>query len=177
MSPAALIFAGVALAMTCFLAGFFFAAMPLRRRLREADARFDTLKGDFEAVSAVNLHFLKGGAPAAAQREDDTVQRFLDLYDDAKRCLHRALDRHNALAPKPIVIARDGGNILQALADLPPLTFSTDARKETGLRSWLFRVLELEIERRKLRQAPAPDEVAALETELQVWSAMIKQRA
>lgn len=175
MIPTALVFAGIA--MLSFLAGFFFGAAPLRRRLKEADARFDALKSDFDAVSAVNLHFLKARTPAAEPQHDDTLQRFLDLYDEAKRCLHRALDRHNGTAPRPIVITRDGANILQALTDLPPLTFSLDVRKEKGLRSWLFRVLELELERRKLRQAPDADEVIALEGELQVWGPVIKQCA
>jgi hypothetical protein len=181
VSATALVFAALVIGLLSFGAGAYFGGGSFRRRLREADARYEALRRDFETVSAVNLQFLRRPGPAAVRREDaadeDTSQRFLDLYDEAKRCLHRALDRHNATAPRPIVINRDGANILQALTDLPPLSFSDDARKDVGLRSWLYRVLELDLERRKLRQPPGADDVVALERERELWSATLKQRA
>jgi hypothetical protein len=178
VSPTALAFAGVVVGLFCFGAGFFLGGMSSRRRCKEAEARYEALKRDFDTVSAVNLQLLRRQSDEPARSNDkNALQRFLDLYDEAKRCLHRALDRYNATASRPIVISRNGANILQALTDLPPLSFSADARKDAGLRSWLYRVLEMDIERVQLRQAPSTDEVNLLERERELWGAVIKQCA
>ncbi|HYD87583.1 MAG TPA: hypothetical protein VEA80_08925 [Vitreimonas sp.] len=179
MSALALGFAGLAIGLLGFFVGVLFEGASCRRRLKEADARLEALRRDFDTVSTVNLQLLHkpSAKPAAAPVEEGALHRFLDLYDEAKRCLHRALDRHNAKAPRPIVINRDGANILQALTELPPLSFCEDSRKDAGLRSWLYRVLELDVERRKLRQPPGADKVSALECERELWGAVIKQCA
>jgi len=178
VSPTALAVAGLVIGLLCFGTGAVLGGMSARRRRKEAEARYEALKRDFDTISAVNVQLLRRQAAKAAPPADtNTLQRFLDLYDEAKRCLHRALDRHNATAPNPIVVARDGANILQALTDLPPFSFSEDSRKDVGLRSWLYRVLELDIERRKLRQPPGADEVFGLEREREVWGGVIKQCA
>ncbi len=179
MTPTTIGLAGLAFGLLGLAVGFFLGALSARKSLRDERLRYDALKRDFETVSAVNMELLRRQALKAAPplENKNTLQRFLDLYDEAKRCLHRALDRHNATAPRPIVITRDGANILQALTDLPPLTFSDDARKDAGLRSWLYRVIEMDIERRKLRRPPAGDEVSALESERELWGAVIKQCA
>jgi len=175
---AALIIGGLAIGLLGFFAGAYFGGAAGRRRAREADGHYETLKRDFETVSAVNLQLLRRQqAKAPAVPAGDALQHFLDLYDEAKRCLHRALDRHNATAPRPIVITRDGANVLQALTDLPPLSFSEDPRKDAGVRSWLYRVLELDLERRRLRQAPAADDVIALVRERELWSTALKKSA
>lgn len=178
MSPTALAFAGLVIGLMSFGAGALLGGMSSRRRCKSVEARYEALKRDFDTVSAVNLQLLRRQVPQPAAAEDkSTLQRFFDLYDEAKRCLHRALDRHNATAPRPIVIGRDGANILQALTELPPFSFSADERKDVGLRSWLYRVLELDIERRKLRRSPDAEEVIALERERELWGAVIKQCA
>jgi hypothetical protein len=179
VSPAALVVSAIAIAVLGLIAGYVFGSLSRGKRVREVEESYAALKRDFEAVSAVNMQLLRRQTSKLAPGADDrnTLQRFLDLYDEAKRCLHRALDRHNATAPRPIVITRDGANILQALTELPALAFSEDARKDAGLRSWLYRVLELDIERRKLRRAPSAEAVAALERERELWGVVIKQRA
>lgn len=179
MTPTTIGLMGLAFALLGLAAGFFLGGLSARKRLRDERMRYEALKNDFDTVSAVNMELLRRQAMKVPPPLEDknTSQRFLDLYDEAKRCLHRALDRHNATAPRPIVISRDGANILQALTELPPLTFSDDARKDAGLRSWLYRVIEMDIERRKLRRPPAGDEVTALESERELWGAVIKQCA
>lgn len=152
MSPTALALAGLAAGVLAFCAGLYIGILWARGRRREMQARYEALKRDFDSISAANIRMLHRHAPNVVSLTDKSMlQRFLDIYDEAKRCLHRALDRHNAQASVPVVISKDGANILQALTDLPPLSFSEDERKDAGLRSWLYRVLELEMERRMAR--------------------------
>lgn len=161
------------------LAGGFVLGRHLSRaRLREAEANYEALKRDFDTISAVNLQLLRHHAPTSADSGDENMlHRFLELYDDAKRCLHRTLDRHNATAPKPIVISRDGSNILEALHELPECSFSETLGEDAGVRSWLHRVFELDLERRKSRIAPRAEDVLALEGERALWGAALKQAA
>src|SRR5690349_20513976 len=117
VSLTAMVLASVGVGLVALLLGYFAGEFSARRRLKEADQRYETLKRDFEIVSAVNVRLMgkATASPAPASNDDAHNQRFFDLYDDAKRCLHRALDQHNATAPRPIVISRDGSNLLQVL--------------------------------------------------------------
>lgn len=178
MSVIALVLAGLAIGVLGFFAGVFFGGLASRKRLSDGEAHYEALKRDFDTISAVNLQLLRRNTPKAPdQGDENTMQRFMDLYDDAKRCLHRTLDRHNATAPRPIVIARDGGNILDALNELPECSFSATLGEDAGVRSWLHRVFELDLDRRKARRAPRQDDVLALEGERALWGAALKQGA
>lgn len=178
MSAILLVLAGLVVAALSFFVGTYAGGVSARKRLREALSRHEALKRDFETVSAVNLQLLRRHAPRANDTDgEDAVQRFLVLYDDAKRCLHRTLDRHNATAPRPIVISRDGGNILEVLEELPERSFSTERGEDAGVRSWLRRVFEQDLERRRSRAAPHADNVLALEGERGIWGAALKQAA
>lgn len=159
-------------------AGYIAAHVASRRRLGEAAARYEALKRDFEIVSAVNVRLMSQAraAPAAAQGGPGE-DRFFELYDEAKRCLHRALDEHNATAPRPLVISRDGANLLQVLNDLPEGSFSEDAGEDAGVRAWLKRVFELDMRRRATREVSRADAVQALERERELWRAPLKKRA
>jgi hypothetical protein len=148
-----------------------------RRRIEETDRRYDVLKRDFEIVTAVNLRLMDRAIAAPAAPADDGDERFFELYDDAKRCLHRALDAHNATAVKPLVISRDGANVLQVLSDLPENTFSESDGEDAGVRAWLRRVFELEIKRRGQRDVSRGEAVSALERERELWRAPLKKRA
>ena len=178
VSLTAMVFAGIGLALTGLLIGFLVGEFASRRRLKEADARYETLKRDFEIVSAVNVRLMGRANPTPAASNDGTADdRFFDLYDDAKRCLHRTLDQHNATAPRPLVISRDGSNLLQVLSDLPERSFSEDNGEDAGVRAWLRRVFELEMQRRGKRDGARADAVIALERERELWSAPLKKRA
>ena len=178
MSPIVLVLAGFAVAALSFFLGSYAGGLSARRRLNEAASQYEALKRDFETISAVNLQLLRAHVPSATSDDgEDALQRFLVLYDDAKRCLHRTLDRHNATAPRPIVITRDGANILEALDQLPERSFSTERGEDAGVRSWLRRVFEQDLERRRFRAAPQPDRVLALEGERAIWAATLKQAA
>jgi hypothetical protein len=178
VSLTALVLAAVGLALAGLLVGFFVGEFAMRRRLKEADDRYAALKRDFEIVSAVNVRLMARPTPLPAPSGDDTHdQRFFDLYDEAKRCLHRALDQHNATAERPLVISRDGGNLLQVLSDLPEGSFSQDTGEDAGVRAWLRRVFELEIQRRGKRGGARAEALAALERERDLWRAPLKKRA
>ena len=178
VSLTAMVLAGIGLALTGLLIGFLVGEFASRRRLKEADARYETLKRDFEIVSAVNVRLMGRANPTPAASNDGTADdRFFDLYDDAKRCLHRTLDQHNATAPRPLVISRDGSNLLQVLSDLPERSFSEDNGEDAGVRAWLRRVFELEMQRRGKRDGARADAVTALERERVLWSAPLKKRA
>jgi hypothetical protein len=177
VSLIALIIAG-ALGIVGALIGFFVGGIVVRRRLAEAAERYETLKRDFEAISAVNVRLMGRTRKApAASNSQSANDRFLELYDDAKRCLHRTLDQHNATAPRPLVISRDGGNLLQVLSDLPEQSFSEDRGEDAGVRAWLKRVFELDIKRRASRSITQPDAVTALERERELWREPLKKRA
>lgn len=179
VSLIAIVLAGSSLLCAGLIIGFFIGEFGARLRLREADVRYETLKRDFEMVSAVNVRLMARAATSPAPSNDEAQgQRFFDLYDDAKRCLHRALDQHNATAPRPLVISRDGGNMLQVLSDLPECSFSEDRGEDAGVRAWLWRVLELEKQRRSKRGDPQPETLTALERERELWRApLMKKRA
>ena len=145
---------------------FFIGEFAARKRFKDADDRYEALKRDFEIVSAVNVRLMGHAASAPpAANDEDADDRFFDLYDDAKRCLHRTLDQHNATAPRPLVISRDGGNLLQVLSDLPERSFSEDNGEDAGVRAWLRRVFELEMQRRAKREGAQPEALIALERE------------
>lgn len=177
MSVAALVLAGFGLVLAGVL-GFSLGGFAARKRLKDSDHRYEALKRDFEIVSAVNVR-LMGRAVAAppVSNDADANDRFFDLYDDAKRCLHRALDQHNATAPRPLVISRDGSNLLQVLSDLPERSFSDDNGEDAGVRAWLRRVFELEQRRRDKREGARADSVSALERERELWREPLKKRA
>lgn len=178
VSEIALIFSALGIAVVSLLTGFFIGALPLRRRLQHAEDRHDALQAEFEIVSAINAR-LTGRTPATLAVSNDPVaeERFFELYDAAKHCLHRTLDQHNSTAPRPLVISRDGGNLLQVLSDLPERSFSDDRGEDAGVRAWLRRVFELDIERRATRAGPQTSEVLALEREREIWRAPLKKRA
>ena len=178
VSLAASVLAGVGLALAGLLIGFFLGQFAARRRLKEAEARYDALKRDFEMVSAVNVRLMDRASPTPAASNDETANdRFFDLYDDAKRCLHRTLDQHNATAPRPLVISRDGSNLLQVLNDLPERSFSEDNGEDAGVRGWLRRVFEFEMQRRGKRESARPEAVIALERERELWREPLRKRA
>jgi hypothetical protein len=177
VSVVALVLAGLGVVLAGVL-GFFLGEFAARRKLKDADDRYDALKRDFEIVSAVNVRLMGRAVVAAPVSDDaDANDRFFDLYDDAKRCLHRALDQHNATAPRPLVISRDGSNLLQVLSDLPERSFSDDNGEDAGVRAWLRRVFELEQQRRDKRGGARADTVIALERERELWREPLKKRA
>jgi hypothetical protein len=178
VSLTATVLAGAGFGLVGLLIGFFAGEHVSRRSLREADDRYEALKRDFAVVSAVNLRLMERATPVpSASINQPADDRFFDLYDDAKRCLHRALDRHNATAPRPLVISRDGGNLLQVLSDLPAQSFSADRGEDAGVRAWLRRVFELDIERRAQRTGSRAEAVFALERERELWRAPLKKSA
>ena len=74
--------------------------------------------------------------PNSAEVANEVEPALPHLYDEAKRCLHRALDRHNAKAPgrsSSIAMGRHPSGRTDAAA-----TFSDDARKECWAPSWLI---------------------------------------
>lgn len=152
-----------------FGAGILLGERLARRRLREAEDRYQTLKRDYDAVTTLNLRLMRKETQTSAPPSEDALARFLELYDAAKRVLHRALDQHNASAPKPIVISRDGANLLRVLDDLPVGRIEADDRQEAGVRSWLRRVFELERVRRVSGDAPDGDAILTLEAERTLW--------
>jgi|GEM_PF-2963485 len=164
-----------ALAAVCFLAGVFIGGASHRRALREALERQQALKRDFETVSAVNARLLmRDGPQSKTVFDDEAFERFMLLYDDAKRRLHRALDRHNATAPRPIVIARDGANLVQVVEEVPRGGFSEDIDQDAGIRLWMRHVFEADALRRTARQAPDHVNVIALETERASFEALVE---
>lgn len=164
---AALLIIGAA--AVSFGAGILFGERLARGRLREADSRYQTLKRDYDAVTTLNLRLMSKETQRSEPQSEDALARFFELYDTAKRVLHRALDQHNASAPRPIVISRDGANLLRALDDLPAGRIEADDREEAGVRSWLRRVFELERTRRVSGDAPDSDAILTLEAERVVW--------
>jgi hypothetical protein len=178
VSLIAMVLAGVGLALASLFIGFLVGEFAARKRLKDADLRYQALKRDFEIVSAVNVR-LMGRATAAppALNDESDDDRFFDLYDDAKRCLHRTLDQHNATAPRPLVISRDGSNLLQVLSDLPERSFSDDNGEDAGVRAWLRRVFEFEVQRRGKGNGARAEAVIALERERELWRAPLKKRA
>ncbi len=178
MSLTAIVLASIGVAFAGLLLGFLAGEFAARKRLKDADIRYETLKRDFEMVSAVNVRLMRSAAAASpVLNEESADDRFFELYDDAKRCLHRTLDQHNATAPRPLVISRDGSNLLQVLSDLPERSFSDDNGEDAGVRAWLRRVFELEMQRRAKREGARGDAVSALERERELWSAPLKKRA
>ncbi len=179
MSSTALVSIGLAIGLISFIAGALAIHVVVRKKLLDAEARYQTLRRDFEVISAVNVRLMGrtiGGDRAPAPMQEDVSDRFFDLYDDAKRCLHRALDQHNALAARPLVISRDGGNLLSVLSDIPKGRFSDDAGEDAGVRDWVRRVLELDALRRGAGVPPSVDHVVALERERALWSVLSKPR-
>jgi hypothetical protein len=174
-----MVLAGLGLGLAGLLIGYFVGELAARRRLNDADKRYQTLKRDFEIISAVNVRLMgrAGGTTPPVSNDVSADDRFFDLYDDAKRCLHRTLDQHNATAPRPLVISRDGGNLLQVLTDLPERSFSEDIGEDAGVRAWLRRVFELEMQRRAKRDGARVDAVIALERERELWREPLKKRA
>jgi hypothetical protein len=72
--------------------GAYWSGKNARRALGEAEARYAILRRDFELISAANVQLLgRHGAQASSAAGAQERQRFFDLYDEAKRCLHRAL--------------------------------------------------------------------------------------
>jgi hypothetical protein len=178
VSLTAMVFASLGIALAGLLMGFFSGEFAARKRLKDADDRYEELKRNFEIVSAVNVRLMGKAASAQPPSNDGSAEdRFFDLYDDAKRCLHRTLDQHNATAPRPLVISRDGGNMLQVLSDLPERSFSDDNGEDAGVRAWLRRVFELEIQRRAKREDARPEALIALERERELWRVPLKKRA
>lgn len=177
VSLTAIILASIGVAFAGLMLGFFMGEFAARKRLKDAESRYEALKRDFEIVSAVNVRLMGRATAPAASNDGSADDRFFELYDDAKRCLHRALDQHNATAPRPLVISRDGGNLLQVLSDLPERSFSDDNGEDAGVRAWLRRVFELEVQRRGRRDAPRAEAVSALERERELWSAPLRKRA
>lgn len=168
----------VAVGICCLGVGFLATEFISRRRLREAVERYEALRRDFEIVSAVNIRLLNlSGAPSPASNDEAIEERFFALYDEAKRCLHRALDQHNATAVCPLVISRDGSNLLRVLGDLPRGSFSDDSGEDAGVRAWLRRVFELEAERRANREGSRPEALLALERERELWRTPLLKRA
>jgi hypothetical protein len=177
---AAIVFVGLVIAFISFVAGALAVRLTTRKALIETEARYQALRRDFEVISAVNVRLMGrtvgGDRASATATQEIASERFFDLYDDAKRCLHRALDQHNALAPRPIVISRDGSNLLSVLSEIPEGRFSDDAGEDAGVRSWLRRVFELDAQRRTEGAPPNADDVAALEREREIWSVLSKPR-
>lgn len=178
MALAALVFTGIGASLLGLMIGFFAAEFASRRRMRDADARYEALKRDFDVVSAVNIRLMGRATTAPSASNDQTADdRFFELYDDAKRCLHRALDQHNATAPRPLVISRDGANLLQVLSDLPEGSFSEEIGEDAGVRAWLKRVFEMDLRRRATREYSRTEAVLALERERELWRAPLRKRA
>ncbi|HYD73355.1 MAG TPA: hypothetical protein VEF55_09460 [Candidatus Binatia bacterium] len=178
MSLAALVLSASGLVLVGLLVGFLLGEFVARKKLSDADSRYDALKRDFEMVSAVNVRLMgRAGAASPVPSEENADDRFFELYDDAKRCLHRTLDQHNATAPRPLVISRDGSNLLQVLNDLPERSFSVDNGEDAGVRAWLRRVFELEMQRRGKRAGARAETVLALERERELWREPLKKRA
>jgi hypothetical protein len=173
----ALVFAVLAAALLGFLGGLFVGDRRWRKQVGEAQARHEALRRHFDTISAVNLQLLRRRVPASARQGEDALQLFLELYDEAKHCLHAALDRHNATAARPIVITRDGGNILEALDELPELSFHHDGGEDAGVRSWLRRVIMLDVARRRDPSSLGPEDVLALDGERNLWGVALKRRA
>jgi hypothetical protein len=162
--------------------GYLAGALAAGRRIKDTESRYNALTHDFEVVSAVNVRLMERVNPASAAAGDKSGdepsdERFFELYDDAKRCLHRTLDAYNATAPRPLVISRDGRNLLQVLSALPERSFSEDIGEDAGVRAWLRRVFEMEIKRRATRGASRGEAVLALERERELWRAPLKKRA
>lgn len=173
----ALVSAAAAASLLSFLLGVFCGQVSSRRRLKEAARRYDALRQDFDAVSAINVRLLRGAKPNGADRNDEKAeQQFLDLYDEAKRRLHHALDVHNATAQRPIVIAKNGGNLVQVLREVPEFSFSDDAGEDSGVRAWLTQVFEMDAERRSAGKPPHPSAVLVLERERLLWDPLLKPR-
>lgn len=173
-----LVFASLGAAVLGASLGLGIGISSARRRLGQAEDRYQALQRDYQIISAVNVRLMNRSAPMQATSDDSLAsERFFNLYDDAKRCLHRALDRHNATAPRPLVISRDGGNLLQVLAGLPEQCFSEDVGEDAGVRAWLRRVFELDLERRAKRDAWCADALLALERERDLWLEPLKKRA
>jgi len=178
VSLAALVLSASGLVLVGLLVGFLLGEFVARKKLSDADSRYDALKRDFEMVSAVNVRLMgRAGAASPVPSEENADDRFFELYDDAKRCLHRTLDQHNATAPRPLVISRDGSNLLQVLNDLPERSFSVDNGEDAGVRAWLRRVFELEMQRRGKRAGARAETVLALERERELWREPLKKRA
>ncbi len=178
LSLIAIVLGGLGAGFAGLFIGFLAGAAWTRKRIDEADARYEALKRDFEIISAVNVRLMGRTAAAPGASNDQSADdRFFDLYDDAKRCLHRALDQHNATASRPLVISRDGGNLLHVLSGLPEFSFSADNGEDAGVRAWLRRVFELDVQRRASRGEPQADAVLALERERELWREPLRKRA
>jgi hypothetical protein len=165
--------------------GAYFGAANARHSVDAVRRQYDTLQRDFERISSANIRLLTrkvwahhgcpvGGADERAFGGPEERERFLDLYDEAKRCLHRALDRHNARAERPIVIRRDGSNFIEALHELPEGSFG-DGADDGGLREWIGQVFKLDAWRRGARAEPSPGALAAIEQERHVWATAIRR--
>jgi hypothetical protein len=154
--------------------GAYFGGRSARRSSDEVRRQYETLRRDFQRVSSANIHLMARKTPPFAVGGAQERERFLELYDEAKRCLHRALDRHNARADKPIVIRRDGSNLREALLELPDGSFGAH-QEGVGLRGWLGQVFELDVWRRAAHAEPNPNALTAIEQEREVWAAAIKQ--
>jgi hypothetical protein len=172
-----MVLAGAGLGLAGLVLGYVAGWFASGKRLKDAEGRYETLKRDFDTVSAVNVRLLDRNAAPATASNDDSADRFFELYDDAKRCLHRALDQHIATSPRPLVITRDGANFLQVLSDLPEGAFSDDRGEDAGVRAWVRRVFELDVQRRTRREGARRDAVLALERERELWRAPLKKRA
>lgn len=96
--------------------------------------------------------------------EPSARERFFELYDDAKRCLHRALDRHNVNALRPVVIKRDGSNFLDAIDALPLQSFGDDPDEGLRLKQWIRGVFEVAAWRQGAGAEPSERTLAELES-------------
>jgi hypothetical protein len=153
--------------------GTYFGARSARRSLTEVRKHYETLQRDFERISAANVQLMGPKRSNVSVGGANERERFLELFDEAKRCLHRALDRHNARADKPIVIRRDGSNFLEALHELPEGSFGAQP-EDGGLRGWLSQVFELDAWRRAAHAEPDIAALTALEEARKVWAPVIR---
>jgi len=116
------------------------------RRSRTAIAQLSRELEGSRAEIARLQSALKASTNAAAEKDaaqsaHDLCDRFFDLHDSAKALLHAALDRHNATAPLPIVISRDGANIAQVTMALPPGAFGANSEQDKQWRLWIAAML------------------------------------
>jgi hypothetical protein len=78
----------------------------------------------------------------------------------------------DATALRPLVISRDGSNLLQGfLSDLPEQSVSAGGGEGAGVRAWLRRVFELNIER---RVAGRPAQRRRARTQISGWRTILR---
>jgi hypothetical protein len=154
--------------------GMYLGGRDARRSLAEVRQHYEALQRDFERVSSANIKLLGRNAGGRSIGGEEERQRFFDLYDEAKRCLHRALDRYNARAPRPIVILRDGSNFLETLSELPEGSFGA-RHDDDALRTWVRQVFEIDAWRRAAHAEPSEKTLIVLENGREVVEGAIRQ--